>query len=121
MPPFLRQQRQARGGPSAVTSPGSIGVDACGRSIPVEVHHSAGWTGSVGDGRGGGALAWLLPAMAKGRFESRKVACQDQLRQFGTALTQYVIRSPQERLPAVSESGPEAFAGMYAVRLKSLD
>lgn len=63
-------------------------------------------------------LALLLPALAQGRFESRKIACQDQLRRFGTALTQFVTRSPQERLPAVSESGPEAFAGIYMVRLK---
>ena len=63
-------------------------------------------------------LALLLPALAQGRFESRKIACQDQLRQFGTALTRFVTRSPQERLPAVCESGPEAFAGIYMVRLK---
>ncbi len=62
-------------------------------------------------------LGLLLPALAQGRFESRKTACQDQLRQFGTAITQFVNRNQQERLPAVSESGPEAFAGMYAVRL----
>ena len=62
-------------------------------------------------------LALMLPALAQGRFEARKVACQDQLRQFGTAITQFVNRSPQERLPAVSEQGPEAFAGVYAVRL----
>lgn len=62
-------------------------------------------------------LALLLPTMAEGRFESRKNACQDQLRQFGTAITQFVLRSEHERLPAVSPSGPEAFAGVYAVRL----
>lgn len=62
-------------------------------------------------------LGLLLPALAQGRFESRKTACQDQLRQLGTALTQFVTRSPQARLPAVSQSGPEAFAGIYALRL----
>ncbi len=62
-------------------------------------------------------LGLLLPSLAQGRFESRKAACQDQLRQFGTALTQFVNRNQQERLPAVSETGPEAFAGVYAVRL----
>ncbi len=63
-------------------------------------------------------LALLLPSIAEGRFEARKVACQDQLRQLGTAITQYVTRSEQSRLPAVSHSGPEAFAGVYAVRLR---
>lgn len=62
-------------------------------------------------------LGLLLPSLAQGRFESRKAACQDQLRQFGMALTQFVNRDLQERLPAVSETGPEAFAGVYAVRL----
>lgn len=62
-------------------------------------------------------LGLLLPSLAQGRFESRKAACQDQLRQFGLALTQFVNRDLQERLPAVSEAGPEAFAGVYAVRL----
>ncbi len=62
-------------------------------------------------------LGLLLPALAQGRFESRKVACRDQLRQFGTALTRFVTRNQQQRLPAVSERGPEAFAGVYAVRL----
>ncbi len=72
----------------------------------------------------GGALAaavllgLLLPALAQGRFESRKATCQDQLRQLGTALTQFVMMNQQNRLPAVAESGPEAFAGMYAIRLR---
>ena len=62
-------------------------------------------------------LGLLLPALAQGRFEARKIACQDQLRQFGTALTRFVMRNRQQRLPEVSEQGPEAFAGVYAVRL----
>ncbi len=62
-------------------------------------------------------LCIILPALANGRFEARKIACQDQLRRFGVALTQFVSRSPEQRLPAVAESGPEAFAGVYALRL----
>ncbi|WP_442506984.1 anti-sigma factor family protein [Novipirellula sp. SH528] len=62
-------------------------------------------------------LALLLPSIAEGRIESRKVACQDQLRQFGTALTQYVSRDHQNRLPAVAKEGPEAFAGVFMMRL----
>lgn len=63
-------------------------------------------------------LALVLPAIAEGRFEARKNACQDQLRQLGTALTQFVSRNESNRLPAVAGSGPEAFAGVYAVRLR---
>ncbi len=62
-------------------------------------------------------LALLLPAIWNGRFEARKIACQDNLRRLGTAITQFVTRSEQNRLPAVSPGGPEAFAGVYAVRL----
>ncbi|MCO8120290.1 hypothetical protein NHH03_00980 [Stieleria sp. TO1_6] len=62
-------------------------------------------------------LALLLPTIAAGRFESRKVACQDQLRELGLALMQYVGRDHQGRLPQVAQSGPEAFAGVYLIRL----
>lgn len=82
---------------------------------------SAGWLDWVGGAVAAAVvLGLLLPALAQGRFESRKIACQDQLRRLGTALTQFVTRSPSERLPAVSESGPEAFSGVYAVRLSDL-
>lgn len=62
-------------------------------------------------------LALLLPTIAAGRGEARKTACQDHLRGLGTTLMQYVFRHEQGRLPEVAESGPEAFAGMYAIRL----
>lgn len=62
-------------------------------------------------------LALLLPSIAAGRFQARKVSCQEQLRGTYTALMQYVFRDPQERLPQVAESGPEAFAGVYKIRL----
>lgn len=62
-------------------------------------------------------LGLLLPALAEGRFEARKVACQEQLRGLGTAITQFVLRSEHDRLPAVAAKGPEAFAGVYAIRL----
>ena len=62
-------------------------------------------------------LGLLLPILNESRAESRKVACQDQMRQLGTAITQYVTRNSQERLPVVAESGREAFAGIYANRL----
>ena len=62
-------------------------------------------------------LGLLLPALAEGRFEARKVACQDRLRDIGVAIHQFVYRNQQERLPAVAQRGEEAFAGMYAVHL----
>lgn len=62
-------------------------------------------------------LGLLLPSLAQGRFEARNALCQDNLRRIGATITQFVIRSPQHRLPAVAASGPEAFAGVYAVRL----
>ena len=65
-------------------------------------------------------LGLLIPALSEGRFQARRIACQDNLRQFGTAFTRFVTRSPHERLPAVGESGPEAFAGVYSVRLNDL-
>ena len=114
-------------------APSSIGADS--RSLEESPLRLASMHAAFDSGRNasfswldwvGGAtaaavvLALVLPALAQGRFESRKIACQDQLRQFHTALTQFVIRSPQDRLPAVSASGPEAFAGMYAVHLKEL-
>ncbi|MDG2220335.1 MAG: hypothetical protein P8L85_03090 [Rubripirellula sp.] len=65
-------------------------------------------------------LGLLLPILAESRAESRKVACQDQMRQLGTSITQYATRNSQERLPVVAESGREAFAGIYANRLQDM-
>ncbi len=62
-------------------------------------------------------LGLLLPGVARGRYEARKIACQDHLRQLGTAITQFVTQDRNRSLPAIAETGPEAFAGMYAVRL----
>ena len=45
-------------------------------------------------------LGLLLPALAQGRFESRKIACQDQLRRFGVALTHFVTRNQQQAFAA---------------------
>jgi hypothetical protein len=73
------------------------------------------WVGGVA--AAAAILGLLLPSLAEGRFEARRVACQAQLRQLGTAITQFVNRDRQHRLPAVAESGPEAFAGVYAPRL----
>lgn len=97
------------------SSPQLISMQA---SVDPSPDGSFGWVDWIGGATAAAViLVLLVQAIAQGRFESRKVVCQDQLRQFGSALTQYVTRSPQERLPAVSSSGPEAFAGVYAMRL----
>ncbi len=62
-------------------------------------------------------LALALPTVARLRSEARNVACQDNLRQLGAAISQFVLRERDAYLPSLAESGPEAFAGMYAVRL----
>lgn len=67
------------------------------------------------------ALVLLLglgfPLLARVRGEARRVACQDNLRQLGVALSEFVMRDRDARMPGLAESGPEAFAGVYAVRL----
>lgn len=65
-------------------------------------------------------LGLLLPALAEGRFESRKRACQNNLREFGTDLSLFSVYNQQSRLPAVGESGPEAFAGIFMLRLRDV-
>ncbi|WDQ16728.1 hypothetical protein [Rhodopirellula sp. P2] len=62
-------------------------------------------------------LAIALPSMVEGRFMARKQACQDNLRHLGMAMTQYVTRNAEARLPSVDSNGYQAFAGVYAPRL----
>lgn len=62
-------------------------------------------------------VALLLPLAARLRSEARSVACQDNLRQLGVALGQFAMRESESHLPALAPQGPEAFSGMYAVRL----
>lgn len=62
-------------------------------------------------------LGIALPGILRSRFDARRVACQDQLRHAGVALTAYAMRDPGEQLPQLAPEGPEAFAGIYAVRL----
>jgi len=66
-------------------------------------------------------LGILLTSLARGRYEARKLACQEHLRQLGTAITQFVMQDSSDSLPQIAESGPEAFSGMYAVRLAEHD
>jgi len=66
-------------------------------------------------------LCLLIPTIARERYEARKLACQDHLRQLGTAITAFVLQDHRNLLPKIAEEGSEAFAGMYAVRLADHD
>ncbi|MGV3484333.1 MAG: hypothetical protein ACO1RT_07940 [Planctomycetaceae bacterium] len=80
--------------------------------------YRASWSDIVFGGLAAAALfAILIPSIARGRHEARTVACQDHLRQLGTAITQYAMLNRRELLPQIAERGPEAFAGVYGVRL----
>lgn len=63
-------------------------------------------------------IAITLPVLAEGRFAARKAACQDHLRELGVAMTQFATRNAQSRLPSVAPNGYQAFAGVYAPRLR---
>jgi hypothetical protein len=59
-----------------------------------------------------------LPALVRVRFESRKAQCAFNLQSTGADLMQFALNHPEGRFPHVSLEGPEAFAGVYAVRLR---
>ncbi|MEL6898000.1 MAG: DUF1559 domain-containing protein, partial [Planctomycetota bacterium] len=59
----------------------------------------------------------LLPGVLRGRFAARKAACQENLRTLGIAMTQYAMADSSGQLPQLSGSGPQSFAGNYALRL----
>lgn len=63
-------------------------------------------------------IAIALPSMLEGRFVARKQACQDNLRELGVAMNQFVNRNAEQRLPSIAPEGYQAFAGMYAARLR---
>lgn len=96
----------------------AVDLPRLGPSIDTVRGRGYGWTDWLGAAAAAVVmLTVIIPALAAGRLEARKTACQDNLRQFGTAITQYVTRSPQERMPAVAEAGREAFAGVFMIRL----
>lgn len=58
-----------------------------------------------------------IPAIVRARYESRRAQCAFNLRETGFMLFEYAMKQPDNRLPFVARSGPEAFAGVYVVRL----
>lgn len=59
------------------------------------------------------ALAIVFPAIQSSRFQSRLLACQDNLRQLGQSLTEYSLRH-RGFFPQVPQQGTLAAAGIYA-------
>lgn len=66
-------------------------------------------------------LAITFPTIQQFRAETRKNSCQNNLRQLGIALSQFVFSRGDSQLPGVAEAGAESFAGMYAIRLADIE
>jgi prepilin-type processing-associated H-X9-DG protein len=60
----------------------------------------------------------VLPGILRGRFIARNIACQDNLRDAGVALTYFALQNPQQQLPQLASEGNEAFAGLFSVKLR---
>ncbi len=58
-----------------------------------------------------------IPAIVRARYESRRAQCADNLRETGSMLFDFAMQQRDRRYPFVARTGPEAFAGVYAVRL----
>lgn len=107
--------------PESDTSSPLVTLAPMQRSIEAPKSAAATWVDWIGGTAAAAViLGLLLPSLAEGRFEARKIACQDHLRQLGLAITNFVYRSEQNRLPAVAEWGSESFAGVYAIRLNEV-
>ena len=61
-----------------------------------------------------------VPRLSEARHLARRHACVEHLRDLQTGMVTHVTRSSQARLPAVAASGPLAFAGVYAPKLRSV-
>jgi hypothetical protein len=59
------------------------------------------------------ATSLIFPAVANSRFSARRAACQDNLRELGSALTQY-SQTNGGYFPTVPSQGKLATAGIYA-------
>ncbi len=65
------------------------------------------------------AITLFFPALANGRYEARKLACQNNLRLLGAGLISHSERQPDQRFPMVPVTGNRSFAGIYASTLRS--
>ncbi len=114
----------------------SESTDALNESVAAGAEKLYGDLSLSSTSEGGGGVSWrwqdwgasitaaavlvaiVIPALAEGRFAARKAACQDHLRDLGVAMTQFASRNAQSRLPSVAPAGYQAFAGVYALRLR---
>ena len=88
-------------------------------ATPTSDRHRASWWDVAFSCCAAAALiAMLFPALYQTREHSRTAICADQLRQLGQKLTRYATTASDQRLPNLEATGREAFAGVYAVRLK---
>jgi hypothetical protein len=62
-------------------------------------------------------LCVLLPSVWYSREESRRLACSQNLRKFGSALHEYASFNARGELPSIDIEGPLAFAGSYVLKL----
>ena len=63
------------------------------------------------------AITLFLPALVNSRFESRKGACQNNLREIGSLLIEDSMRNGRGKFIPVPMSGKQAFGGVYASTL----
>ncbi len=59
----------------------------------------------------------FLPLVLEARSQSRRLQCAQQLHLLGQGLTHLAMLDSERRFPAVPVTGPEAFAGVYTLRL----
>ena len=62
--------------------------------------------------------AILLPAVSYTRFQSRVVACQNNLRCLGSAMLTYSANNQRGEFPKIPKAGNSAVNGFYTVSLK---
>jgi hypothetical protein len=60
------------------------------------------------------AVSLFFPALLNSRISARIIACQDNLRELGLALSRFSETTRERYLPPVATEGNRAFAGFYA-------
>ncbi len=110
---------QARNGPEAIATPAESQRQWFSSGDEQRVGRSRqAWSDLLVSAVAAVSLfALMLPMIVRYRSEVRKTVCQNNLRQLGMAFNDFVLRHGDTRLPAVAQSGHEAFSGIYEVRL----
>jgi len=91
--------------PGSEAAAGETSLSESGLS-PVPMQPEArGWSGWDLMLSGLAAMALfgiVLPGILRGRFIARNIACQDNLRDAGVALTYFALQNPQQQLPQLA-------------------